>query len=208
MQAANDGGPKSLGAAGNKHDFIHGEGYDAAPGTGQGHFLVDVPSRLPDPSPAELAVSATLTERIKSAIAQTQGFLPFDAFMTEALFAPGLGYYLNGSRKFGAEGDFVTAPEISPLFGQAVARQCLQAQAYGDTIIEFGGGTGKLAASVLTALAEAGWYAWRTPADPLRILLSNVNFEAGVRPAMSVLAATVVSLLMLLFTRVRKPAIA
>ena len=154
MQAANDGGPKSLGAAGNKHDFIHGEGYDAAPGTGQGHFLVDVPSRLPDPSPAELAVSATLTERIKSAIAQTQGFLPLDAFMTEALFAPGLGYYLNGSRKFGAEGDFVTAPEISPLFGQAVARQCLQAQAYGDTIIEFGGGTGKLAASVLTALAE------------------------------------------------------
>ena len=69
-------------------------------------------------------------------------------------------------------------------------------------------GTLAVAAPLLTALAEAGWYAWRTPADPLRILLSNVNFEAGVRPAMSVLAATVVSLLMLLFTRVRKPAIA
>jgi len=65
-----------------------------------------------------------------------------------------------------------------------------------------------VAAPLLTALAEAGWYAWRTPADPLRILLSNVNFEAGVRPAMSVLAATVVSLLMLLVTRVRKPATA
>ena len=114
---------------------------------------MDVPSRLPDPSPAELAVSAALTERIKVAVAAAQGFLPFEAFMAEALFAPGLGYYLNGSRKFGAAGDFVTAPEISPLFGQAVARQCLQAQAYGDTIIEFGGGTGKLAASVLTALA-------------------------------------------------------
>ncbi len=114
---------------------------------------MDVPSRLPDPSPAELAVSAALSERIKIAVAAAQGFLPFEAFMAEALFAQGLGYYLNGSRKFGAAGDFVTAPEISPLFGQAVARQCLQAQAYGDTIIEFGGGTGKLAASVLTALA-------------------------------------------------------
>ena len=115
---------------------------------------MDVPSRLPDPSPAELAVSAALTDRIAALVAAAGGFLPFDAYMAEALFAPGLGYYLNGSRKFGADGDFVTAPEISPLFGQTVARQCLQAQAYGDTIIEFGGGTGKLAASVLTALAN------------------------------------------------------
>ena len=114
---------------------------------------MDVPSRLPDPSPAELALSHALSERIKAMLEVADGFLPFEQFMREALFAPGLGYYLNGSRKFGAEGDFVTAPEISPLFGQAVARQCLQARIYGDSIIEFGGGTGKLAASVLTALA-------------------------------------------------------
>lgn len=65
-----------------------------------------------------------------------------------------------------------------------------------------------VAMPLLTALAEAGWYAWRTPADPWRILLANVNFEAGARPAMSVLAATVLTLLMLLFTRMRKPATA
>lgn len=131
---------------------------------------MDVPSRLPDPSPAELAVSAALTERLTVLLRDAGGFLPFDEFMREALFAPGLGYYLNGSRKFGAAGDFVTAPEISPLFGQAVARQCLQARCYGDTIIEFGGGTGKLAASVLGALAAAD-------ALPARYLILELSPE-------------------------------
>lgn len=170
METADDGGAESLGTAGNEHDFIHGEEYDAAPAPGQGHLSVDVPSRLPDPSAAELAISTALCDRIRRLLHAADGFLPFDLFMHEALFAPGLGYYLNGSRKFGAEGDFVTAPEISPLFGQALARQCLQARDYGDSIIEFGGGTGKLAASVLTALAEVD-------ALPARYLILELSPE-------------------------------
>ncbi|MDH4380726.1 MAG: class I SAM-dependent methyltransferase, partial [Gammaproteobacteria bacterium] len=114
---------------------------------------MDVPSRLPDPSPPELALSAELRLRIVNEIKANDGFLPFDRYMSLALFEPGLGYYMNGSRKFGAEGDFVTAPEISPLFGRTLARQWRSVSAYGDTIIEFGGGTGRLAASVLEALA-------------------------------------------------------
>jgi sulfoxide reductase heme-binding subunit YedZ len=61
---------------------------------------------------------------------------------------------------------------------------------------------------VLTALAEAGWYAWKTPAPPLRILLSNINFEAGARPAVWVLVATIAALLLMLGIRLRKPATA
>ena len=64
------------------------------------------------------------------------------------------------------------------------------------------------AVPVLTALAEAGWYAWKTPAPPLRILLSNINFEAGARPAVWVLVGTVLALLLLVGARLRKSATA
>ena len=62
-----------------------------------------------------------------------------------------------------------------------------------------------IAVPLLTALAEAGWYAWKTPADPLRILLANINFEAGARPAVWVLTGTAITLAMFVFARVRKP---
>ena len=109
VQALRNCRAQSVGRASNKHDFVHNGGYDAAPRLGQGHS-VDVPSRLPDPSPPELALSAELRLRIVNEIKANDGFLPFDRYMTLALFEPGLGYYMNGSRKFGAEGDFVTAP--------------------------------------------------------------------------------------------------
>lgn len=96
------------------------------------------------------------------AIAEAGGWLPFDRFMHEALYAPGLGYYAHGSPKLGhmpADGsDFVTAPELSPLFGQVLARQLAEAlQATGtDELWEFGAGTGALAAQVLAELARLG----------------------------------------------------
>lgn len=116
---------------------------------------MDTRTRLPDPGSDELAHAALLRARIVQAIAAADGRLPFDTFMDLALFAPGLGYYVAGARKFGRDGDFVTAPEISALFGASLARQCAEVLAQvGGSIIEFGGGTGRLAASVLAELAH------------------------------------------------------
>ena len=119
------------------------------------------------------SVPAQLSPIIADAIAQAGGWLGFDTLMGLALYEPGLGYYANGSTKFGlmpqglvdAAGqlqgqgsDFVTAPEISPLFGQALARQVAQAlSATGtDEVFEFGAGTGALALQVLDALQALG----------------------------------------------------
>jgi len=89
------------------------------------------------------------------------GLLPFDRFMELALYAPGLGYYVTGTRKLGRDGDFVTAPELSPLFGRCIAEQCREVLAAlgpaGESdILEFGAGTGALAAEVLARLSERG----------------------------------------------------
>ena len=98
--------------------------------------------------------AAAVAAHLREQIAAAGGALPFDRFMELALYAPGLGYYVAGSRKFGAEGDFVTAPEISPLFGRALARQCAQVLAEtGGDILEFGAGTGAMAADILLQLA-------------------------------------------------------
>lgn len=98
----------------------------------------------------EARVLSCLRERIRCA----GGPLPFSAFMQIALYEPGLGYYSAGARKFGEGGDFVTAPEISRLFGRCVARQCAQVLATtGGGILEFGAGSGALAAGILTTLA-------------------------------------------------------
>ena len=101
-----------------------------------------------------------LARLIHEAIARAGGWIPFDRFMALALYAPGLGYYANASRKFGmtpASGsDFVTAPELSPLFGAALARQVAQALDASGTaeVWEFGAGSGALAAQLLDALGE------------------------------------------------------
>ena len=106
---------------------------------------------------------SALEQAICSAIAAAGGWIGFDSFMTLALYTPGLGYYAKGSLKFGKlpgrEGsDFVTAPEISPLFGYALAKQVAQALAHTGTseIWEFGAGSGALAEQLLRALAELG----------------------------------------------------
>ena len=104
------------------------------------------------------SLSARLQQRVFAAIQASGGWLPFDRFMALALYEPGLGYYSRGSRQFGAMpssgSDFVTAPELSPLFGQTLARQVAQAldAAGADEVFEFGAGSGALAAQLLAAL--------------------------------------------------------
>jgi SAM-dependent MidA family methyltransferase len=112
------------------------------------------------------SLTSALRERVHEVIRASGGWLPFDRFMAMALYEPGLGYYANALPKFGhlpagvaGQGsDFVTAPELSPLFGQTVARQVAQAlDATGtDEVWEFGAGTGALALQVLDALAALG----------------------------------------------------
>jgi SAM-dependent MidA family methyltransferase len=108
------------------------------------------------------SVSAALFSLIRQAIQRQGGWIPFDRFMAMALYAPGLGYYAHGSRKFGAlpqsGSDFITAPELSPLFGRALSRQVAQALAAceGREVWEFGAGSGALAEQLLDGLAEQG----------------------------------------------------
>ena len=112
---------------------------------------------LPLPDSDALAASHALQQEIAAAIQQAGGAIPFSRFMELALYAPRLGYYSGGAAKLGASGDFTTAPEISPLFGEALARAAAAIIAQSaPNIIEFGAGTGKLARDVLTALAEEG----------------------------------------------------
>jgi SAM-dependent MidA family methyltransferase len=106
------------------------------------------------------SVSGALATLVRRAIDRHGGWLPFDRFMAMALYAPGLGYYARGDRQFGSlpssGSDFVTAPELSPLFGRALARQVAQALegAQSDEVFEFGAGTGALALQLLDALGE------------------------------------------------------
>ena len=82
---------------------------------------------IPDPPPAlspdEARHSERVAERLRELVAAGGGWLPFAQFMDAALYAPGLGYYMAGQARFGPGGDFVTAPEISPLFARCLARQ-------------------------------------------------------------------------------------
>jgi SAM-dependent MidA family methyltransferase len=112
---------------------------------------------LPAPDSDALAASHALQHLIAADIAQHGGAIPFARFMELALYAPRLGYYSGGSAKLGADGDFTTAPEITPLFGAALAQVAgaIIAQT-GPRLLEFGAGTGKLARDVLTELARMG----------------------------------------------------
>jgi len=108
---------------------------------------------LPAPSADAAAHSARLAGIIRTEI-ENHGPMGFDRFMTLALYAPGLGYYSTGLARFGAEGDFITAPEISPLFGRCLARQCAEVlERHGGDVFELGAGNGTLAAQVLRELA-------------------------------------------------------
>lgn len=112
---------------------------------------------LPAPSAEAVQHSTQLCELIRRDIAINGGWISFARYMELALYAPGLGYYTAGAHKFGEAGDFITAPELSPLFGRAVARQMSEIMTRSAPhILELGAGSGKLAADMLAELEQLG----------------------------------------------------
>ena len=116
-----------------------------------------LPPDWPAPDPDALALSRELSAQLRRRIDE-HGPMPFDAWMESVLYEPGLGYYSAGQEKFGAAGDFITAPLVSPLFAWTLAGQCAEALAasQGDVILELGPGDGALAADLLAELESQG----------------------------------------------------
>jgi len=114
-----------------------------------------LPACLPQPDEDSLAHSALVAAYLRERIAAAGG-ISFGEYMHHALYSPGLGYYVSGRPKFSAAGDFVTAPEVSPLFGRVVAAQLAPVLAAIDSasILELGAGSGALAVAVLEKLHE------------------------------------------------------
>jgi SAM-dependent MidA family methyltransferase len=112
------------------------------------------PTILPPLTALEAHHMGQVAAAVRAQIEHSGGWIDFADYLRTVLYAPGLGYYSAGAAKFGAQGDFVTAPELSELFGRCVARQCAQVltSTPGD-VLELGAGSGRLAATVLTALA-------------------------------------------------------
>ena len=136
---------------------------------------------LPLPSPHALEISKALEHRIRDEIENSGGWIPFARFMELALYAPGLGYYSAGAAKLGADpddgSDFTTAPEMTPLFARALARPVAEILLRSvPEILEFGGGSGKLAADLLQELDRLG-------ALPTRYALLEVSADLRARQA-------------------------
>jgi SAM-dependent MidA family methyltransferase len=112
--------------------------------------------QLPISDPIALEHSEQLTDFIRQEILLSNGMLSFARFMELALYAPGLGYYVAGQHKLGKHGDFITAPHISPLFAQSIARQCQQVLNHipQGSILEIGAGSGIFAKDLLLALEK------------------------------------------------------
>jgi len=112
------------------------------------------PISLPPPDEPSAQHSARVLEHLHQHISNAGGAISFAEFMHECLYASGLGYYSAGSVKFGSAGDFITAPEVSPVFGRVLARQCSEVLQQLDSgqVLEFGAGSGRLAVDLLLAL--------------------------------------------------------
>jgi SAM-dependent MidA family methyltransferase len=132
---------------------------------------------LPAPDTASAEHSRQVAAHIAALIEDGGGSISFAEYMSAALYAPGLGYYSAGTEKFGEAGDFVTAPELSPLFGHVIARQVAPViAATGGDVFEPGAGSGALAASVLARLMELD-------ALPERYLMLEVSADLAARQA-------------------------
>ncbi len=116
------------------------------------------PPTLPEPDAAARDHSARVVAMVRAEIARSGGWITFARYMQLVLYAPGLGYYVAGARKFGGDGDFVTAPETTPLFAQALAAQVapILAATTARELVEFGAGSGALAADLMNALGKLG----------------------------------------------------
>jgi SAM-dependent MidA family methyltransferase len=112
----------------------------------------------PQPSAEALAHSEKLSALIRDRIRRGDNWMDFAEYMRLALYAPGLGYYSAGARKFGAAGDFVTAPEVSPLFSRCIARVVAEVfdSCSPGVILEVGAGTGCMAAEIIRVLEDRG----------------------------------------------------
>jgi SAM-dependent MidA family methyltransferase len=115
------------------------------------------PAQLPSPDPQALAASRALLECIGAELQDTGNWISFARYMELVLYEPGLGYYASGARKLGAGGDFVTAPELSPLFARTLARQVAQVLEPGEAVLEFGAGSGALAEVLLEELEDVNY---------------------------------------------------
>lgn len=139
---------------------------------------------LPPPSPEALAHSARVVDHVRRELESAGGWISFARYMELVLYAPGLGYYSAGARKLGAEGDFTTAPELTPLYGHCIARQAREVLALGlDEILEVGAGSGALAAALLEELDRLG-------AAPRSFLILELSADLRAR-SRDVLAARV-----------------
>jgi SAM-dependent MidA family methyltransferase len=145
-------------------------------GTHNGAIALPSASALPPPSADARAHSTRVVAHIRAAIAAAGGWISFARYMELALYAPGLGYYAAGATKFGDAGDFVTAPEMTPLFARALAAQvaAILAATRRREIVELGAGTGRLAADLLCALAAR-------EALPARYAILEVSPELRAR---------------------------
>jgi len=135
-----------------------------------------VPLSTPELTADEAAHSSRVAERVREEIGAHRGWIGFARYMQLVLYEPGLGYYSAGARKLGPSGDFITAPEVAPVFARCLANQCaevLRALGGGD-VLEFGAGSGALAATLLDELERLG-------ALPQRYFILDVSADLRER---------------------------
>jgi SAM-dependent MidA family methyltransferase len=132
------------------------------------------PAELPAPAPEALEASRALLERIGRELERAGNWMSFARYMALALYEPGLGYYAGGSAKLGAPGDFVTAPETGTLFARTLARQVAEGLGPDGAVLEFGAGSGALAAALLDELAALG-------SAPAQYLIIEPSAELAAR---------------------------
>jgi SAM-dependent MidA family methyltransferase len=144
----------------------------------------------PPPDADEIAHGARVAAALRARIAAGNGWMPFREFMETALYAPGLGYYVTPRALFGAAGDFVTAPELSPLFAACLANGVagLLAKTDGGDVVEFGAGSGALAALLLPDLLRLGAQVARYRiVEPSPVLAARQRERIGRDPRLAAL---------------------
>ena len=147
-------------------------------------------SAVPPPDAAEAAHAGRVADAIRARLADAGGWLPFSAFMETALYAPGLGYYVTERPVFGADGDFVTSPGLSPLFAACVANGIadLLEKSGGGDVLEFGAGDGRFAQVAFAALVAHGAPVGRYRiVEPSPVLVERQKRRLSQDPATSAL---------------------
>jgi SAM-dependent MidA family methyltransferase len=129
---------------------------------------------MPALESAQQAQVDAVRAALRLQIAEHGGWIGFDEYLEQVLYAPGLGYYSAGAAKLGRAGDFTTAPEISPAFGACIAGQCAPLMRDGGGLLELGAGTGALAEVILQRLAAAA-------ALPAQYLILEVSADLRER---------------------------